>query len=431
MTDQGPCQLPQQPYPPSPPSPSRTTHPLRTHDSAFPLHQPGPGSRHSSSLPRQFPQRQFPALTVPQPPLASLRIPCLSEQGQALAASSRGPRCDRLSLSPPQKTPPAVTLPPLPATRLITDPAPRSGAWQMAVDQWMLEQVVAGGRPMLRWYRWSEPTVSLGHFQASLPPEVAERFQGLAVVRRLSGGGAILHHHELTYAVALPAGHPWADEPRQLYDRVHAAIVDVLQHHELPVTPRGEAQPGLGGAFLCFSRGDSFDLVWQGHKVLGSAQRRRKGAVLQHGSLLLTRSPHAPEFPGLTDLAHPPRTWLTWPTTWKPLSQNSSPPMPRTRNHCNPKNGVRCRPCSRTAPGQPKQRTTGGESTSQPRSFRAEDTAVREASSLFLFRFDNATRTPAPKHPQARVRGSPCPTGPDRRTRQRPAGADAVYSISS
>ena len=199
-----------------------------------------------------------------------------------------------------------MTLPPLPATRLITDPAPRSGAWQMAVDQWMLEQVVAGGRPMLRWYRWSEPTVSLGHFQASLPPEVAERFQGLAVVRRLSGGGAILHHHELTYAVALPAGHPWADEPRQLYDRVHAAIVDVLQRHELPVTPRGEAQPGLGGAFLCFSRGDSFDLVWQGHKVLGSAQRRRKGAVLQHGSLLLTRSPHAPEFPGLTDLAHPP-----------------------------------------------------------------------------------------------------------------------------
>ncbi|MFM8221325.1 MAG: lipoyl protein ligase domain-containing protein, partial [Planctomycetaceae bacterium] len=118
---------------------------------------------------------------------------------------------------------------------------------------------------------------SLGHFQASLPPAEAERFRGLAVVRRLSGGGAILHHHELTYAVALPAGHAWADEPRQLYDRVHAAIVDVLQRHDLPVTPRGEAQPGLGGAFLCFSRGDSFDLVWQGHKVLGSAQRRRKG----------------------------------------------------------------------------------------------------------------------------------------------------------
>jgi len=176
----------------------------------------------------------------------------------------------------------------------------------MGVDQWMLERAVAGEEACVRWYRWSGPTVSLGHFQTGLPVEVAGRFAGLPVVRRLSGGGAILHHHELTYALSLPATHPWAGEPRQLYDRVHGEIVQVLNRHGLPVTPRGDSQPDRGGEFLCFSRGDSFDLVWQGHKVLGSAQRRRKGAVLQHGSLLLRRSPHAPEFPGLAELASQP-----------------------------------------------------------------------------------------------------------------------------
>jgi lipoate-protein ligase A len=60
---------------------------------------------------------------------------------------------------------------------------------------------------------------------------------------------------------------------------------------------------GRAGEFLCFGRGDAFDVVLGGHKVLGSAQRRRKGAILQHGSLVLRRSSFAPQFPGIADLA--------------------------------------------------------------------------------------------------------------------------------
>src|SRR5262249_39204661 len=57
------------------------------------------------------------------------------------------------------------------------------------------------------------------------------------------------------------------------------------------------------GAFLCFGRGDLRDVVLKGHKIVGSAQRRRRGGILQHGSVLLRRSDHAPQFPGLLDLA--------------------------------------------------------------------------------------------------------------------------------
>ena len=62
-------------------------------------------------------------------------------------------------------------------------------------------------------------------------------------------------------------------------------------------------QPGQGQPFLCFSRGDSRDILLNGHKIVGSAQRRRKGAVLQHGSILLRASEFASEFPGIADLA--------------------------------------------------------------------------------------------------------------------------------
>jgi len=172
----------------------------------------------------------------------------------------------------------------------------------MALDELLLESAVALGVCSLRWYGWKSPTVSLGYFQSEIPARLSRQFQGLEVVRRISGGGAILHHHELTYSVALGASHPLAREPRELYDRVHVAVIDVIRGAGAPVSLRGEADRALADQFLCFSRGDSFDVVCQGWKVLGSAQRRRRGAVLQHGSLLLRRSPHAPELPGLYDL---------------------------------------------------------------------------------------------------------------------------------
>jgi lipoate-protein ligase A len=171
----------------------------------------------------------------------------------------------------------------------------------MAVDQALLESAVAGAAPTVRWYAWDRPTISLGYFQSHEAARVDERFGQLPVVRRLSGGGAIVHHHELTYACTLPASHPLAAAHRTLYTGLHERIIAVLAEFGYQTQLRGKAVPGLREEFLCFRRGDDFDVVMAGQKILGSAQRRRKGAVLQHGSLILRRSEWAPEFPGIFD----------------------------------------------------------------------------------------------------------------------------------
>jgi len=185
---------------------------------------------------------------------------------------------------------------------VIVEAEARSGADNMAIDESLLVSAIEQRAATLRIYRWREPTVSLGYFQKDDDPVLQSRFAGLPRVRRLSGGGALLHDREITYSIALPDGHPLADAPTLLYDRVHAALVTLLNELGAPARVRGEkfSEPE---PFLCFGRGDPRDIVLSGSKIVGSAQRRRKGAILQHGALLLERSAHAPEFPGLFDLA--------------------------------------------------------------------------------------------------------------------------------
>ncbi|MCC7425164.1 MAG: hypothetical protein IT428_33255, partial [Planctomycetaceae bacterium] len=91
---------------------------------------------------------------------------------------------------------------------VIVESHPRSGAWNMAIDEALLETAVDAEQCTLRFYRWSEPTVSLGYFQKPEEAAADPLLAGLPIVPRLSGGGAILHHHEWTYSIALPPGHP-------------------------------------------------------------------------------------------------------------------------------------------------------------------------------------------------------------------------------
>ncbi len=170
----------------------------------------------------------------------------------------------------------------------------------MAVDETLLNQGLSG-IATLRFYQWDSPTISLGHFQAAQGQFIPERFKGLASVRRLSGGGAILHHHELTYSCVLPAWHPVSREPSQLYHVIHDAIVEVLTQLNVPCQLRRD-EAFADQPFLCFARGDERDIVIGRDKIVGSAQRRRQGTILQHGSLLLKQSDWAPEFPGIKEL---------------------------------------------------------------------------------------------------------------------------------
>jgi lipoyl(octanoyl) transferase len=187
--------------------------------------------------------------------------------------------------------------------RLLVDlPAP--GAWNMAVDELLLDWAAEYGRAALRFYLWSEPTLSLGYFQAASERHAYSAGRFCPVVRRLTGGGALVHDRELTYSLVLPHDSALARGRDQLYSLVHQSLIAALADWEILAS--AHAAPGDGPAenepFLCFQRRSPGDILVGGMKIGGSAQRRRKGAVLQHGSVLLGRSAAAPELPGLLEL---------------------------------------------------------------------------------------------------------------------------------
>ena len=186
--------------------------------------------------------------------------------------------------------------------RLLIDP-PAEGAWNMAVDEMLLEAAESRGQWSLRFYQWSEPTLSLGYFQSIR--ELGDRWQHTALVRRSSGGGAIMHDAELTYSLAVPPNSPLARHPLRLYEAVHLGIVACLEEFGIDATlcQSPVAAPRKNQPLLCFQRRSSGDILVGEAKICGSAQRRRRGAVLQHGSIVLRTSPLAPEITGLEEIA--------------------------------------------------------------------------------------------------------------------------------
>ena len=181
--------------------------------------------------------------------------------------------------------------------RLLIDAA-AVGSANMAADEVLLESAEAGGAS-LRFYTWSEPTLSLGYFQSAATRLADPLVAGLPFVRRMTGGDAIVHHHELTYALALPSARSWHGGESWMF-RLHLMIVRAFANLGVALDLMS-ADPG-GKPLLCFQHPTPGDVLWQGRKVVGSAQRKRRGALLQHGSILLATSPHAPQLPGLQDL---------------------------------------------------------------------------------------------------------------------------------
>jgi lipoate-protein ligase A len=164
----------------------------------------------------------------------------------------------------------------------------------MAADEALLERAASSGGPGLRFYTWDPPTLSLGYFQP-----FADRLPGLPVVRRMTGGGAIIHHYELTYALAVPGP---SQKAATWACRMHDIIRVAVGAFGVPAAAGGCDQERGRGAFLCFEHQTPGDLLLAGHKIGGSAQRRRAGALLQHGSILLAASPHAPHLSGIREL---------------------------------------------------------------------------------------------------------------------------------
>lgn len=179
--------------------------------------------------------------------------------------------------------------------RLLVDRA-ASGPWNMGVDEALLETAIAAGVPAIRFYRWDGPWLSLGYGQ-TVPPARRDACSaaGVGIVRRATGGRAVLHGRDLTYALAAPEG-LLPDGLRATYEVVSVALRDALLALgvDAMAAPRSSSRsPGSVAAFDCFAEAAGDELCVGSRKLVGSAQRRARGGVLQHGSIRVRADPPA------------------------------------------------------------------------------------------------------------------------------------------
>lgn len=175
--------------------------------------------------------------------------------------------------------------------RLLYTP-PAQGAWNMAADEAILEHIHRKeSLPTLRLYSWNPPCLSLGHAQSIKDVDI-ERLNsnGWEIVRRLTGGRAILHTDELTYSVTGNTNEiTLAGGVLESYNRLAQALLFAIRELGLPVEMKEHIQESSVQNLnpVCFEVPSTYEITVAEKKLIGSAQARRKEGVLQHGSLPL------------------------------------------------------------------------------------------------------------------------------------------------
>jgi lipoate-protein ligase A len=171
---------------------------------------------------------------------------------------------------------------------------PASGEWNMAVDETLTRYVHATGHAVMRVYGWSRPTLSFGRNQSAIGRYDVRKLDaaGVHCVRRPTGGRAVLHHREVTYAVA--ASESGLGSLRESYQRINALLLHALELLGVSAAPAAEPVGGVQsdprkahGTSPCFEAPSKGELVLNGRKLVGSAQYRDGGVLLQHGSILV------------------------------------------------------------------------------------------------------------------------------------------------
>ncbi len=181
------------------------------------------------------------------------------------------------------------------------DSGPNLGVYNMAVDEELLARAQAGAdRPVLRLYVWQPPAVSLGRFQKSETAVNAEACKrlGFDIVRRITGGRAVLHDKELTYSIIARTDNPlFTSTMLGTYKVIADGLLAGLRNLGIPaeLVARGsrhaERVDKNARDAACFSSPSWYELLVHGRKIVGSAQRRVSGAFLQHGSILMDYDP--------------------------------------------------------------------------------------------------------------------------------------------
>jgi lipoyl(octanoyl) transferase len=173
------------------------------------------------------------------------------------------------------------------------DPAAHSAAMNMAIDEALVEYAVI---PLIRFYRWQSPALSFGYFGRFT--DVASYQRERDLVRRWTGGGIVFHGEDLTYSLVIPSSDTaFAESSTSIYERVHQALCDALSETGQPAVVAAGADRGPGSAtvatrtgisdagYNCFANPVRADVMIDGRKIAGAAQRRTRGGLLQQGSI--------------------------------------------------------------------------------------------------------------------------------------------------
>ncbi|MGV8119604.1 MAG: biotin/lipoate A/B protein ligase family protein [Candidatus Xenobiia bacterium LiM19] len=168
----------------------------------------------------------------------------------------------------------------------------QSGSWQMALDEALLSSVIRGGSlPSLRFYGWNPPCMSIGYFQHISDINISRCMdEGIDVVRRPTGGRAVLHDSEITYSVVLPVPEGRSGSVLETFRMINAGILQGIQSLGVDAVFHRKERAGraAGENPYCFSSPSQYEILVKGRKVAGAAQMRREGVLLQHGSIPLS-----------------------------------------------------------------------------------------------------------------------------------------------
>ncbi|MEK6684598.1 MAG: biotin/lipoate A/B protein ligase family protein [Nitrospirota bacterium] len=177
--------------------------------------------------------------------------------------------------------------------RIIED-GPGHAAWNMAVDEAIAESCRRGlVPPTIRFYAWTRPALTIGYFQKAdrdLNQSVCRK-EEIPIVRRITGGRAVLHGDDLTYCVASGAHGELPDTLRGSFLAIRRGFIRGLHHLGVEADSVRPPAKETGRSPLCFMSASGHEITCQGRKIIGSAQRRWKDGMLQQGSLLMGFNP--------------------------------------------------------------------------------------------------------------------------------------------